>query len=264
MLKDTSHAPCLVEMSDIAVASCRVASHTIIRDVYWEIREGDYWVVGGLPGTGKTALLLTVAGVQSPRSGFGRMFGKPLGDMNDADLAHYRTKVGMVFESGGRLFSQMTVAENIALPYQYHHNCTFAGAYPETARVMELTEIAAYAAELPQSLPRYLQPRVALARALVTRPQLLLLDNPLRGLDAKQKQWWLELLQKFIDGHPLLEGQPLTTVVAVEDLRLWLEGSKRLAVIRESRWHLVDFVERSGDAQHPYVEELLAIQAGGS
>ena len=83
----------------------------------WTVAAGDYWVVGGLPGTGKSDLLATAAGLQRPLRGTHLLFGEDLARLDEPALIQKRLRVGLVFENGGRLFNRLTVAENLALPF---------------------------------------------------------------------------------------------------------------------------------------------------
>src|SRR6185503_1839481 len=106
----------ILEMINVAVASAQSPVTPAVEGVDWRVSEGDYWVVAGLPGSGKSDLLATAAGLQRPLSGTHLLFGKEPTQSPESELLSERLRVGLVFENGGRLFNHLTVAENVALP----------------------------------------------------------------------------------------------------------------------------------------------------
>ena len=104
--------------------------------------------------------------------------------------------------------------------------------------------------------------RAGLARALILRPEVLLLDNPLAGLDARHTNWWLGFLDQLSRGHPALEGKPLTLVVTTDDLRPWRGHAHRAACLIEKRLRVfADWAELDG-CPDAAVQELLGAEPG--
>ena len=99
--------------------------------------------------------------------------------------------------------------------------------------LISLTGLEASISERPAEVSRNWQQRIGLARALALRPQILLLDNPLTGLDPRDAVWWLDLLDELSAGHPILDRQPLTLVVTADDLRPWIDRARQFAIIRD-------------------------------
>src|ERR1043165_6833112 len=92
------------------------ADIVMIEHVTWTINPGDFWIIGGLPGSGKTDLLATAAGLQRPANGSHLVFGRDLYRLDEGEQLRERLRVGMICQNGGRLFSHQTIAENLALP----------------------------------------------------------------------------------------------------------------------------------------------------
>lgn len=249
----------IIEFVDVTVTGAELrASVAMIEKVNWTVNAGEYWVIGGAPGTGKSDLVSTAAGLQRPGSGTHLLFGDELARLSEAEQLKRRLRVGLVFQAGGRLFSQLTVAENLALPVCYHGNLALEEAQPLVSRVLELTGLSGFSRRPAASLTRNLHQRVALARALMLKPEVLLIDNPLVGLDPRQAYWWMDFLRKLSRGHEIVDGRPMTLVVAADDLRPWREHATSFAVVHEKQWIPVGTREQLEASAAPEVRELLA------
>jgi ABC-type transporter Mla maintaining outer membrane lipid asymmetry ATPase subunit MlaF len=232
-----------------------------LQDVRWRIDCGEFWAVGAAPGTGKTDLLCTAAALQRPLKGFHLIFGRDTREMGEEELVVSHQKVAMVFE-GGRLFPHLTVAENLLLPLAYHSGERRTVLAERVDRILEATGLAEARGRRPLQLTRSLHQRVGLARALVLQPDVLLIDNPLAGLDARQGRWWLEFLGQINRGHAIMEGRQLTIAVASDDFRPWLETAGRFAFIKEQRLEIAGSREDLRQSRESAVQDLLSSAFG--
>ncbi len=249
----------LVEMSDVAVAPASAPEAPLVEGVRWRVNAGDYWVIGGLHNSGKSVLLAAAAGIHRPVRGSIRLFGRDIADLPEEELLRELLRIGLVFESEGRLFSQLTVAENVALPPRYHNNWSAAEAGETVSAVLELTGLSPHAQSLPGRLNRIWQRRVGLARALTLHPEVLLLDNPLAGLDPRQARWWLDFLGRLAAGHEFLERRPVTLVVTADDFRPWLEHGRQFAMLDQQRLTILGGRDELREPTEPLLRELLAL-----
>src|ERR1044071_7409198 len=110
----------VIEMKAVSVGALRDQSVPVVEAINWTVTAGDYWVVAGLQGSGKTDFLLMTAGLMAPAQGAYRLFGEQMPMFDEARLEE-RLRLGLVFD-GGQLFNHLTVAENVALPLRYHRN----------------------------------------------------------------------------------------------------------------------------------------------
>ncbi len=222
-----------IEMKGVVVGTMRDPSLRVVEEVTWTVAKGDYWVIAGLQGSGKTDFLLMSAGLMGPLEGTYRLFGEPMPIFDEARL-HVRLRLGLVFD-GGQLFNHLTVRQNVALPLRYHRNLSSFAAEPEVSRMLQLLELEPWADSTPGALGRNWQKRVGLARALMLRPELLLIDNPLAGLDLRHLYWWLDFLDRLSSGIPEAELPPVTIVASTSDLRRWQNRARQFAVLRNQR-----------------------------
>ncbi|HVM77523.1 MAG TPA: ABC transporter ATP-binding protein [Stellaceae bacterium] len=160
---------------------------TALADANLELREGEFLTLLGPSGSGKTTLLMMVAGLVPPSSGEVWIDGK---------LATYappnKRDIGIVFQNYA-LFPHLTVRENIAFPLQMRRVAS-AQIEAEVKRVLEIVQLPHVAGRLPRELSGGQQQRIALARCMVYRPSIILMDEPLGALDRQLRdQMQLEI-----------------------------------------------------------------------
>lgn len=223
----------LCELRGVDIASPRVPTAALLQDVEWRLAAGEKWLLASPSGAGKSALLLTAAGIQRPLRGEVRLFGQGLTGLREQELLALRRQVGLVFEGGGRLFPDLTLAQNIALPLAYHESCTWSEAWPRVAPFLEWLELSSLAGQMPAQLPRLWGARAGLARALVLQPRLLLLDHPWRGADSQERDWWQRKLEELPQQAPSVAA----VVIALDEPIPWLHDTARLAVAYQRRLH---------------------------
>lgn len=252
--------PC-IEFVNADVTGAELRSDTVrVHDVNWRINPGEYWIVAGLPGTGKTDLLATAAALQRPGKGDHFIFGHNLAQLQEGEQLRQRLRIGIVFQGGGRLFGQLNVLENLALPICYHQNLPLEKARERAHAVLELVELPNIERRRPGNLTRTILQRVALARALMLAPEVLLIDNPLYGVDMRQAYWWRTFLPRLRKGHPLFKDQPMTIVVTADELVNWTHAASHFAVIHDKKWNVVGTREELKNSTDPAVLDLLATE----
>jgi len=250
----------VIEMRGVNVGAMRDFSLTVVADVNWSVAAGEFWVVAGQEHSGKSDLLMLAAGLMTPVNGSYKLYGIETKSFGEAELAE-RLRVGFVFQ-GGQLFSQLTIAENVALPLRYQKNLAAAEVARSVEVLLELLELKPFADSTPANVPVNWRQRVALARALILKPEVLLLDNPLGGLGVRHRQWLVSFLDQLWRGHESFGGQPLTLIVTTDDLRPWQDAQRKFALLRDQKFIPLggwNEMEASADS---VVKELLATSAG--
>jgi len=246
-----------IEMRGVTVGAMRDVTFTVIEGMDWTVAAGEFWVVAGQQQSGKSDFLMLTAGLMAPLAGGYKLFGSETQNFGEAELAE-RLRVGFVFE-GGQLFNQLTIAENIALPMRYHKDLTPDAAAAEVKSLLDLMELAPLADVTPANVAANWRQRAALARALILKPEILLLDNPLAGLGARHRQWWLRFLDQCWRGHEFCGGKPMTIVATTDDLRPWENARRKFALLRDKKFIPLGSWNEVGTANDPVVKELLAM-----
>ena len=223
-----------IGMEAVTVGSMQDLSSVVVEAIDWTVSPGDFWVVAGLQGAGKSDFLMMAGGLMPPAGGRYRLFGEEMPVFEESRLLA-RLRLGLVFD-GGQLFNQLTVQENISLPVRYHRNLTRAEAEKEAQPFLEATELGPWRDSTPGTIGRNWRKRVGLARALILKPEVLLVDSPLEGLDPRHLNWWLGFLGELSKGHSLLGGRPVTLVITTADVRPWKGLARQFAVLKDRRF----------------------------
>lgn len=255
-MSETIFHPAAIEMRGVSVAALRDEDITVVEAADWTVLPGEFWVVAGEQRSGKSDFLMHAAGLVTPAGGNCRVFGCATDAFVEAQLAD-RLRVGFVF-AGGKLFNQLTLAENVALPLRYQKNLTAAESARTVAVLLELLELTPFANFTPANLSANWRQRAALARALVLKPELLLLDNPLGGLGARHRQWLLQFLDRLWRGHEWFGGRPMTLAVTTDELKPWQDARRKFAVLHEKQFSVIGSWREVESAKDHAVKELLA------
>jgi phospholipid/cholesterol/gamma-HCH transport system ATP-binding protein len=231
-------APPPVELVGVDVAPPTAPANILLEAVDWTVGEGEIHAVAGEQGSGRTALLATAAGLDRAVAGTVRLFGHDVASAAESEQAEWRRRIGFVFEHGGRLLSHLTVAENVALPLQYHAGVDSAEARGRAAVLLDAHGLGGLGDATPSRLSVRLQQRVSLVRAIAVPKDILFLDNPLSGTTARSGEWWFEALQR-LRGERQAAGTPLTVVATCDDFGPWLAFASHFALIDGRRLRLI-------------------------
>jgi phospholipid/cholesterol/gamma-HCH transport system ATP-binding protein len=217
------------------------------KDLDLTIQRGEILSLVGGSGTGKTVLLRQILGLEHPTKGDITVLGQPAAELGRRGAA---SRVGMLFQQGA-LFSAFTVLENIAFPLRELKILPSALAREAALIKLQMVGLSPDTAEkMPSDLSGGMIKRVALARALIMDPPLLLLDEPTAGLDPESADSFCTLLRS------LHQGMELTVVMVTHDLDTLFELSTRIAVLAEQRVIIADTPKKVVLFKHPFIEEF--------
>jgi putative spermidine/putrescine transport system ATP-binding protein len=219
------------------------ADTPVFSDIHFTIARGEFVTLLGPSGCGKSTLLRCIAGLTPVNS------GKILLDGHDlVPLTPQKRDIGMVFQSYA-LFPNMTVEQNVAFGLRMH-KVAKDQSQQRVAEVLQLVELKDFASRYPHQLSGGQCQRVALARSLVTRPRLLLLDEPLSALDARIRKHLREQIRA------IQQELGLTTIFVTHDQEEALTMSDRIFLMNQGK------IVQSGDAQSLYTAPIDAFAAG--
>jgi len=171
--------------------------HLVLRGVSFRLHRGETKVLFGVAGSGKSVLLKLALGLLKPDAGTIVVLGNEVSSMPEQELFELRRKIGMVFQESA-LFDSLTVEENVAFRLIEEH----APADEIRERVKEalrFVELEHTLQKFPSELSGGMRRRVAIARAIVTQPEIILYDSPTGGLDPITSTTIVELLIKQRD-----------------------------------------------------------------
>ncbi|MDQ8758332.1 ABC transporter ATP-binding protein [Sphingosinicella sp. LHD-64] len=215
-----------------------------------DVRRGEILGVVGGSGTGKSVLMRSIIGLQTPAEGEIQVFGEQMVGRDEEEAKHIRRRWGVLFQ-GGALFSTLTVAENVQVPIKEF----FSGLDRQL-----LDEIAAYkismtglpplaATRYPSELSGGMRKRAGIARALALDPELLFLDEPTAGLDPIGAAAFDELIGEL--SHAL----GLTVFLITHDLDTLYAICDRVAVLADRKVVAVGTIPELLALDHEWIQE---------
>ena len=223
------------------------------KDLDLTVYRGEVLTLVGGSGTGKTVLLRQMLGLNTPYKGSITVLGQPVSQLTRDGAA---TRVGMLFQQGA-LFSAFSVLDNIAFPLR--ETGTLPDELVREAALLKLQMVglkATDAHKMPSELSGGMIKRVALARALIMAPPLLMLDEPTAGLDPDSSDAFVTLLRSL---HRELG---LTVVMVTHDLDTLFELADRVAVLAEQRVIIAAPVREVLAFDHPFIRHFFLGERG--
>ena len=214
-----------------------------------DVKRGEILGVVGGSGTGKSVLMRSIIGLQTPADGEVEVLGENMIGRDEDEAKNIRRRWGILFQNGA-LFSTLTVAENVEVPLREYFHLT--------PKLMD--EIASYKIAMaglpPDAGPKYpselsggMVKRAGLARALALDPELLFLDEPTAGLDPIAAQNFDELILSLRD------KLDLTVFLITHDLDTLYAICDRVAVLADKKVVAVGTIEQLLALDHPWIQE---------
>lgn len=202
-----------------------VVSITALDNVSLKIEKGEFTAIAGPSGSGKTTLLNLISGLDVPSCGSVMLDGKPLSTMKGSELSDFRRDhIGFIFQSYN-LIPVLSVKENI----EYIMLLQGVSESERNTRVLEILNelgLSQMSKRRPSELSGGQQQRVAVARAMVSKPDIILADEPTANLDSHSAIDLLDMMRR------LNEEKGMTFVFSTHDIRI-MERAKRLITLKD-------------------------------
>ncbi len=198
----------------------------VLKGVNLTIPEGKIIFIMGQSGTGKSVLLKHIVGLLKPDSGEIWFQNKDITKLSEKELQKIRRKIGFLFQEGA-LFDFMTVKENIMFPLKEHFKISKSEMEKTVEELLSAVDLLSAKDKYPSELSGGMKKRVALARTLALKPQVVLFDEPTTGLDPILQVSILELIKN------IKERYNLTCAIVSHDLNLAFKFADYIAFLHE-------------------------------
>lgn len=196
----------------------------VLDGVNLELRRGQTTVIIGPSGTGKSVLLKHISGLIRPDRGEVYFEDQRIDHLNKAQLVAVRRRMGILFQMGA-LFDSMTVKQNVTFPLREHTEMTHREQTERCDAVLRQVGLTGTEDSMPSQLSGGQQKRVALARAVVLQPQVVLYDEPTTGLDPIRA----DLINELIISQARRTG--ITSVVVTHDMASATKIADRIVML---------------------------------
>jgi phospholipid/cholesterol/gamma-HCH transport system ATP-binding protein len=242
----------LIEFKDVTK---RFGTRTVLERVNLQIYEGQVTTIIGLSGSGKSVLLKHLIGLLQPDEGTILFKGKPLAAMKGSERSASLAQISYMFQDNA-LFDSMTVYENIALPLRETTNLKNPEIDLRVRARMEQAELGEAANRYPSELSGGMQKRAALARALVTDPQIVLFDEPTSGQDPVRKNAILSMIAQY------QRKFGFTAILVSHEIPDVYFISNRILALYERAIVFQGTPEELENFEHPFKDEVIRSREG--
>jgi phospholipid/cholesterol/gamma-HCH transport system ATP-binding protein len=184
-----------IEFEDVKLA---FGGNEVLKEVSLRLAHGETKALFGVAGSGKSLILKLAMGLIRPDAGRIFTLGRDITQMPEQELYSHRRKIGMVFQESA-LFDSLTVSENVAYRLMEEHGIYDHDIDVKVREALRFVELERTVDLYPSELSGGMRRRVAIARAIITQPELLLYDSPTGGLDPVTSNTIIELIVKQRD-----------------------------------------------------------------
>jgi phospholipid/cholesterol/gamma-HCH transport system ATP-binding protein len=228
----------------------KLGRQKVLRGVNLEIAHGERMVIIGRSGGGKSVLLKHIIGLMRPDAGEVWFRDRELSRLSEEQLVPLRKETGMLFQNGA-LFDSLSVGENVAFPLREKGQKDEAVIRTEVSRALKIVDLPGQESKWPSELSGGMRKRVALARAAIAKPALMLYDEPTSGLDPVVADSINKLMVRL--------GQELemTSIIVTHDMVSAKEVGDRIAFLYEGKIYCVDKPEAVLASTDPIVHRFV-------
>ncbi len=218
----------------------------VLKGVSLDVRRGSLFSVIGPSGAGKSVFLKCLAGIERPDGGEIWFDGRQLGIGNAVTRRNFRRRCSFLFQSNA-LFDSLTAMENVALPLEQTSDVPREEIRERSLEALRQLELEEHADHYPGQISGGMQKRLALARAIVTRPELVFFDEPTAGLDPLRRNAVFAMIAKY------QRQFGFTALVVTHDLAEALIASDRVALLNGGQMCFEGTAAEFDASTHPTV-----------
>lgn len=242
----------LIEVKDLVQ---RIGAQEILRGLSLSIMPGETLVLLGKSGGGKSVFLRHLIGLMHPISGSIIFEGQEITTLHERALQPIRRKIGMLFQDGA-LFDSMNVFNNVAFPLRERGEKNVETIREKVARSLAMVNMTGHDSKMPVNLSGGMRKRVALARAIISPPDVILYDEPTAGLDPIVSDSINRLIRR-------LQSQiRVTSVVVTHDMVSCNHIADRVALLNEGRIHFLGTPAELSDSNDPIIRDFVDGRSG--
>ena len=237
-------------MIEISGLSKNFNSHKVLDELSLKINTGETCVIIGRSGCGKSVLLKHIVGILKPDRGGIFIDGKEVINLNEEELNKLRMKIGLVFQ-GGALFDSLTVAENVGFGFIEHHQLSRKELLERVEEALCMVDLCGIGNLMPSELSGGMKKRVALARAICMKPEIILYDEPTTGVDPITADSINELIKNL---HDKLK---VTSIVVTHDMKSAYRIADRIAMMYQGKIIAEGTPQEIQNTEHPVVYQFI-------
>jgi len=217
-------------MEIIKVVNLKVAfgEKTVLENLNLSVEKGESLVLVGSSGCGKTVLIKTIIGLIEPEGGEIFIYGKNIVKLPLKEIMEIRSKIGMVFQNSA-LFDSLNIWQNVGFYYLYHSKKSKEEIKEMAIKALETVELKNVENLMPEQLSGGMKKRVSIARALISKPDILFYDEPTTGLDPITSENITSLMKKIHSQYGT------TDITVTHDIKLARAISDRIGLVENGR-----------------------------
>lgn len=231
--------------------------HTVLDHLDLHIPAGKITFILGKSGEGKSVTIKHIMGLLKPNEGRIVVDGEDITDYNIEQLRLYRRKFGMLFQHAA-LFDSLTVGENVIFPLREHTKMPLAAMLKRVEEVLIQVGLPNIQHKYPPELSTGEKKRVGLARALVSRPKIILYDEPTTGMDPLVSEMIDDLIVQLSK-----EERSLTSVVISHDLKAALATAENIVFLYKGKLALTGTAQAFRESKDPIVRQFFSGKVEG-
>lgn len=233
----------------------KIGAQEILRGLNLDIRAGETMVLLGKSGGGKSVFLRHLIGLMKPVAGQIIFEGRDITGLNERELEPVRKKIGMLFQDGA-LFDSMSVFDNVAFPLRERGEKNPRTIREKVDAALAMVKMCGHEQKMPVNLSGGMRKRVALARAIISPPDVILYDEPTAGLDPIVS----DSINKLI--RSLQKELQVTSIVVTHDMVSCFHVADRVALLNEGRIYFLGTPNELRQTSDPVIRDFVDGRSG--